>query len=60
MSNPNKTVGKWRMKHGYAPKPPKPYSDFMLWLFEQAKAGATFKDEAEAREAFAKTKEQDK
>ena len=55
MANPNKTVGNWRRKHGFpARERNRPFDDFMAWLFDQAKAGRTFKDEHEARAEFDK------
>lgn len=55
MANPNKTVGNWRRKNGFpARERSRPFDDFITWLFAQAKAGRTFKDEKEARDEFNK------
>ena len=53
MANPNKTAAAARRKMGGFPqRPPRPHSDFMVWVFAQAIAGRSFKSEAEARAAF--------
>jgi hypothetical protein len=58
-SGPNKTVAAARRKMGGFPKHDNPARDpardpFFAFVFEQARAGASFASEAEAREAFAK------
>lgn len=57
-NGPNKTVAAARKRMGgFPPKPANPARDprrdpFMAWVFDQARAGASFANEAEARAAF--------
>lgn len=53
MANPNKTVAKARARMGGFPsKPPRQHSEFMSWVFDQARSGRSFKSEEEAKYAF--------
>lgn len=60
MANPNKTVGNWRRKHGFAPKPPREFDAFMAWVFDQSAQGKSFPtSEAALAEFNASTKTTD-
>jgi hypothetical protein len=52
MSKPNKTVGNWRKKVGFAPRPPKPTDAFVEWMCANPTRSAEFVTVEKARDAF--------